>query len=160
MPKGQATAVRQDPNLPSFKEWRRKNDAVMVPDRGFVKQLKKLDPDYEVLWDWGMEKWEIWCMRKDSPGHHVATVQTTDRSYRELGADVLLKLQAGDTTKFSVKELCDYFDELDNQVLRRQEQDLKNKVDSIVSETFNFARGVLQVQVPQKLKIGRAVANG
>lgn len=132
----------------------------MTPDKGFVKQLKKLNPDYEVVWDWGSEKWEIWLFRKDCEPHHVATVQTKDRSYRELGADVLLKLQAGDTTKFSLDELVAYFDEMDKQVIRRQEQDLRNKIESVVKDTFNYARGVLQVQVPQKFRIRRVIGNG
>lgn len=153
-------AKRQAPNLPSFKEYRSKDDVLMTPDKGFVKQLKKLDPDYEVVWDWASEKWEIWCFRKDRNTFHVATVQTKDRTYRELGADVLLKLQAGDTSKFSLKELVDYFDEMDRQVLRRQEQNLKNKIESIVKETFNYARGVLQVQVPQKIRLRRVIGDG
>jgi len=154
------TEKRQAPNLPSFKEYRSKNDVLMVPDKGFTKQLKTLNPDYDVVWDWAGEKWEIWCFRKDAEAYHVATVQTKDRTYRELGADVLLKLQAGDTTRFSLKELVDYFDEMDRQVIRRQEQDLKNTIESIVKETFNYTRGVLQVQVPQEIRVRRAIGNG
>ena len=147
-------------SLPSFRQWRAKNDAVMVPDLGFVKQLKKLNDDYEVVWDWGAEKWEIWSFPRDKEAFHVATVQTTGRSYRELGADVLLRLQAGDMSKFSAKELCDYLDELDDQNLRRKRKDLKNKIEAITKDTFNYVRNVLQVQVPREAKIGRVVANG
>ena len=32
----------------------------MVPDRGFKKQLKAIDKELDVVWDWGSEKWEIW----------------------------------------------------------------------------------------------------
>ena len=132
----------------------------MVPDRGFVKQLKKLNPDYEVVWDWGSEKWEIWRFEKDKPGVHIATVQTKDRKYKELSADVLLKLQAGDTTRFTKKELYNYFDEMDNQIQRRKRREIMNKVEAIAKETFSFAQGILQVQVPKKLKLIRSIGNG
>ncbi len=141
---------------PSFKDWRVKNDAVMVPDRGFVKQLKKLDPDYEVFWDWGVEKWEIWKVSGEMASH-VATIQTKDRSYRELGADVLLRLQAGDTTRFTRQELFDYFDEMDNQIQRRKRRDLLNKLEAIAKDTYNMTHGILQIQVPQRYKIGRVI---
>lgn len=147
-------------SLPSFEQWRAKNDAVMVPDRGFVKQLKKLKESYEVVWDWGAEKWEIWDFPKDKSGVHVATIQTKDKNYRELGADVLLKLQAGDTTRFTKQQLYDYFDEMDNQVIRRKRRELMNKIEAVARETFSFARGVLQIQVPREHKIVRAIGNG
>ena len=86
-------------------------------------------------------------------------MQTRGRTYRELGADVLLKLQAGDTSKFSLKELCDYFDEMDEQIQRRKRKDFLNKVESIARDTFIQAQGILQVQVPKKLKIGRVIGN-
>ena len=146
-------------SLPSFEQWRSKRDAVMVPDRGFVKQLKKLNPDYEVFWDWGSHKWEIWKVDKDGNGSHITTIQTKDRTYRELGADVLLRLQAGDTTRFTPKELYAYFEEMDNQILRRQRKDLQNKIEAIAKETFSWAQGIEMVQVPREYKIRRAVAN-
>jgi uncharacterized protein YcaQ len=128
----------------------------MVPDRGFVKQLKKLNKDYEVFWDWGAEKWEIWKV-KDGVANHITTIQTKDRTYRELGADVLLRLQAGDTTKFTKQELYDYFDEMDNQIQRRQRRDLKNHIEAVAKETFSWAQGIEMVQVPRSYKIGRAI---
>ena len=35
--------------------WKKRNDAGMVPDRGFTKQLKCLCPTYEVIWDMTVE---------------------------------------------------------------------------------------------------------
>jgi len=128
----------------------------MVPDRGFVKQLKKLNPHYEVLWDWGSEKGEIWKI-KEGLEAHITTIQTRDKGYRDLGADVLLKLQAGDTTRFTAKELYAYFEEMDNQVQRRKRKDLMNKIEAIAMDSFSYAQGIMQVQVPRKFKIGRVI---
>lgn len=149
---------------PSFREFRQDNP-VMIPDRGFTKQLKKLNKDYEVKWDWGSEKWEIWCCPRDKEPYHVTTVQTKDRTYRQLGADVLLGLQQFSFERYTAEEISDYLDELDNQEARRKMKDFKNKIESIAKDTFNFARGVLQISVPDKIeiplsqKIGRIVTN-
>jgi len=124
-------------------------DACMVPDRGFVKQLKALDKNFEVIWDWGSKKWEIWrCIPGQEPMHQI-TVQTNERSYRELGADVLLKLQAGDPARFTRNELLNYFDELDEQDRRRKRKALRDKIHAMVGDTFDYARGVLKIQVPK-----------
>ena len=82
---------------PSFRDYRKLNDAAMTPDKGFVKQLKMLDKEFEVVWDWSSEKWEIWKFPKEfgKEPYHVTTVQTKDKNYRELGADILLQLQWG-----------------------------------------------------------------
>ena len=141
-------------SLPSFNDYRVKNDAVMVPDRGFVKQLKKLDPEFEVMWDWGSEKWEIWRYPRDGKEPcHILTVQTKVRSYRELGADVLLKLQETSWERFSAKQLADYLDELDNQVKRRKEKAFREKLKDIAWETFINIHCKI-IQVPRKYKIG------
>ena len=132
------------------------DDVVMKPDKGFDKQLKALDPNLFVVWDWASSKWEIWKWRddaKDSPPLHVMTVQTAGRSYRELGADVLISLQRFDMRKYSAKQIADYFDEADRQERRRKARDFRNKIESITFESFNFARGVLQIQVPQKWEV-------
>ena len=146
---------------PSTGEYKSINDAVMVPDKGFTKQLEALDKSLFVVWDWGQEKWQIWKWpdehsRTQQPVH-VLTVETKGKGYRELGADVLLKLQAGDTRKFSLKQICDYFDELDRQEQRRREKDFREKIRAIAGETFNYSRGVLQVQVPREYRYGGLV---
>lgn len=149
---------------PSSSEWRHRNP-VRIPDRGFTKQLKKLNKDYDVVWDWGSEKWEIWEFPKDGQGRHITTIQTKDRTYRELGADILLNLQQFSFEKYTAKEISDYLIELENQESRRKAKDFKNKVESIAKDTFNFARGVLQVSVPDKIElsasqiIGRIATN-
>jgi len=134
----------------------------MVPDKGFTKQLKCLDPEFDVVWDWGSEKWEIWKFPTDTgrEDHHVLTVQTKGKTYRELGSDILVKLQAGQVwNRYSVDQLCDYLEELDNQVRRRKAKDFQNKIESITLETFNYARGVLQIQVPRETSIRGVVTN-
>jgi len=132
----------------------------MVPDRGFVKQLKCLDKEFDVVWDWGSNKWEIWKFPRDKDAYHVLTVQTKDKSYRQLGADIIIKLQAGQVwDKYSLKEVCDYFEEMDNQIHRRKMRDFKNKIEAITLETFNYARGVPMFQVPRSMAIQRTVNN-
>jgi len=132
----------------------------MVPDKGFRKQLHALDPELEVVWDWGAEKWEIWRFPKSGAAcHHVMTVQTQGRSYRELGTDILLKLRAGDTHKFTTAELIRYFDEMDLQQQRRKRKDLINKIKDITKETINYQLGVIQVQVPQNMRVRRAITS-
>jgi len=151
----------------------------MVADIGFKKQLQALDPELDIVW--GGTKWEIWRF----PGQgkavkklaheravHVMTVQTRDRSFRELGADILLKLQAGDTQRFSTKELCDYFDKLDDNIERAKRKKIDNWFESRMKEVAWFTRG-LRVSVPRRfmggrllegpskeVKVRRALANG
>ena len=149
-------------SFPNFKEYRVRNDAVMVPDRGFTKQLKCLDPELRVVWNWGQNIWEIWRFPKDGKdSHHVLSVKTKGKTYRELGADVLLKLQEGwQLGELTVAQLASYLDELDNQVQRRKAKAFSDKIGDIARETMNFVSGVLQVQVPRMTKVGRIVANG
>ena len=143
----------------SHKLWKRTNDPGMIPDKGFVKQLKKLDPLLDVVWDFGSNKWEIWCFPKDKPGYHVLTVQTNNKSYRELGQDILIKLTLADTKKYSTQQILDFLDEHNNQIERRKAIDFKNKIESISSETFDFTRGVMKIQVPRNLSVRRVIAN-
>ncbi len=149
-------------SIPNFEEYRVQNDAVMVPDRGFTKQLKCLDPELGVVWNWGQNIWEIWRFPKDKKdSHHVLSVRTKGKTYRELGTDILLKLQESwQLGNLTVNQLASYLDELDNQVQRRKAKDFSDKIQDIARETMNFASGVLQVQVPRMTKIGRIVANG
>ena len=152
--------------VPLFTDYRRTNDPVMAPDRGFVKQLKKLDPEFNVVWDWGSERWEIWKFPKNlgAAPYHVTTIQTKNKSYRELGADVLLKLQWGDPTRFSLEELVNYFDEMDNQVRRRKAKDFSNKINDITLETQHYVNRLMgkpiQIKTPKRLAIKRMVTNG
>ncbi len=151
------------PSLPNFEDYRVKNDAVMVPDRGFRRQLKCLDDELDVVWNWGQDIWEIWKFPKDKPkefAHHVLSVKTKGKTYRELGADVLLKLQGNRKLgELTVNRLASYLNELDDQVLRRKRKEFGTKINDIARETMNYASGVLQIQVPRMTKIGRVVAN-
>ncbi len=160
--------LRKDPILGGYTgpvgfEWKHPGgNAGMVPDRGFRKQLKKLDEELEVVWDWGKDKWEIWRLPKEEGRLpvHMLTVETQDKKYRELGADVLLKLQQCDPQRYgSVEKILAYLEEVECQHRRRVERDFRNKIEAAVSDTFNFARGVLQVQVPRKILVAEAVKN-
>jgi len=147
------------PSLPSFTERRRKNDPVMMPDKGFAKQLKALDEEFEVVWNWGQEFWEIWRFPKEEKKEpqHLISVTTKNKTYRELGADVLLKLQEGKhLAEMSLVKLVAYFDELDNQLQRRKFNDFRDKMQAIARYTYNLVAGVPVIQVPKGLKIGRA----
>jgi len=154
-----STDVESAKKLAQAKPYLHRCSAEMVPDVGFVKQLKKLRPTYEVVWDGISKKWQIWDFPKEEGKDPfcITVVQTAGKTYRELGADVLLRLQEGDTTRFTLAELVAYFDELDNQVQRRKRKDFLNKIDSIARDTFSFAQGILAVQVPQTYKIARNV---
>jgi len=145
---------------PKFIEYRSRNHAGMVPDKGFVKQLKKLDKDFEVTWDWASEKWEIWNFPKElgKDPYHVTTVQTKNKTYRELGADILLNLQWGRPGRFTLKELVNYFDEMDNQNRRRKAKDFKAKIEDITRETKTFVNTQF-VQVPRSMNVRRVITN-
>lgn len=146
------------PSLPSFSERRRVNDAVMVPDRGFRKQLKALDDELEVVWNWGQEFWEIWRVPKQfgKKPFHVLSVVTKDKSYRELGADVLVKLWEGQKLlDMSLSRLTSYFDELDAQVQRRKRQRFMDELRGIGEYTYELVKDLPIVQIPKKYKIGR-----
>lgn len=132
------------------KDWRQRNP-VGPPDRGFVKQLKMLDSEFEVVWDVGSEKWEIWKFPRDRAGYHILTVQTTGRTYRELGTDILLQMQKIIDQHFNAEKIMNYLVEADRQERRRKEKDFMNKMEAIALDTFNFARGILQVSVPETI---------
>ena len=152
-------------NSYSFKQWRKYNSAVMIPDRGFRKQLKTLDSELEVAWNWGSEKWEIWRFPKDGgESHYVLSVETKDKSYRELGADVLLKLQAIAPGRWGVKELVAYFDELDTQNERRKAREFSNKMQAMGNEIWDFhwrpgGERPIRIQVPEQIKVRRVIAD-
>ena len=148
------------------KDYRTTKDGVMVADIGFKKQLWTLDPELDIVWDWGSSKWEIWrfpgqakkkVKRMDHKAFHMMTVQTQKRTFRELGADILLKLQVGDPTRYSLNELCAYFDQLDDNIQRAKEKDFRNKMRDVVFDTFDYVRGVTKIQVPLKYKLRRAI---
>ena len=149
--------------------------AVMIPDKGFSKQLHTLSPEFDVVWDWGSEKWEIWRFPEDGkPCHHVLTVQTKDKTYRELGADVLLRLQKSDfLLNFTLTQLVAYFDEMDNQIIRRKEKVFKDKIEAMAKDTFGYVHIVMGrpiestpmsracpiFEVPKSMKVRRAICD-
>jgi hypothetical protein len=148
---------------PGLKEWKLKGGAAgAVPDRGFTKQLKAYDKTLEVVWNDIARKWEIWRVPEESGKfpYHVMTVQTEGRTYRELGADILLKLREADPHRFpTLNALCAYFDEMDDQIMRRRRKDLRNKIEAITFDSFDYMRGVIKVQVPRRFKVERVIAN-
>jgi len=152
----------------SFKQWRVKNPAIMTPTKGFRKQLQLLDKKLEILWDWGSEKWEIWRFPKNRAGHHVLTVQTKDKTYRELGVDVLLKLQEIDSHRLTTKQLIAYFDGLDDQRQKEKARELSNKIQAMAREVWDFHwrpwKGggpigwrPIRIQVPKEFKVRRII---
>ncbi len=144
---------------PSFREARWANDAGMAPDKGFTKQLHALDDELDVLWNWAANKWEIWRFPKEGEKQpfHMMTVQTKDKSYRELGADILVKLQASDPTRYSLNELVAYFDKMDDNIMRHKRKALDDKISSITNDIQQTMRGVLQVQVPKRFAGGHLI---
>lgn len=164
----EVSAPKGEEHSQSFRSWRRgphrKNMAlssgwgVMVPDRGFRKQLHTLDPNLEVVWDGGSQRWEIWRIPPDGRlSHHVMTVQTKDRGYAELSGEVLLKLQQADASKYTAEQFLNYLEELDKQVHRRKAKEFEDKIHAITMENIDWMRGVIKVQVPQAYRVKRAV---
>ena len=149
-----------------FKDYRKTNDAVMVADVGFKRQLRALDPELDIVWN-GI-KWEIWRfpgqgkrVKKviSSKAVHVMTVQTRGRTFRELGADILLKLQKGDLTKYTLKEICNYFDAMDDNIQRAKAKEMENWFTSRRKEVDWYMRG-LRLSVPQRFLAGSVMLEG
>jgi hypothetical protein len=133
--------ARQDGRLPSFQDYRRTNDPGMIPDRGFRKQLKALDKTLEVVWDWGANKWEIWCFPEgERLPYHVTTVQTKNRSYRELGADILVSLQQ--SMQLGYDNIIKYLDEHNNQIIRRKRQEFLDKISWATRDNWSTIRSI------------------
>jgi len=136
----------------------------MVGDVGFKKQLWELDPELDVVWDWGSEKWEVWKFpgqakkKKKKVKHlaqHITTVQSKGRSFRELGADVLLKLQAGDTQKYSLKELVAYFDKMDDNLQRAKRKRITDQIWDRSKEAAWYLHGSpYRAQIPKRFMEG------
>jgi hypothetical protein len=152
---------REKINYPKFKDFKRTDDGVMVADLGFKRQLWTLDPELDVVWDWGSCRWEIWkfpgqknVKKKviNKQAHQIMTVQTKGRTFRELGADILLKLRWGDTSKYSLNELCAYFDKMDENIQRAKAKAFTNYIHDVAMDSFDFVRGVLKVPVSVKIK--------
>jgi len=78
----------------------------------------------------------------------MMTVQTKDRSFRQLGADIIIQLQASDPRRYSLDELVNYFDAMDDNLQRAKAKDLTNMIDSVTSENLDYIRGVMKRQVP------------
>ena len=158
---GTLSGYTPNPMIPKRRDFKRTNDNVMIADMGFKKQLWALNPEYDVVWDREKGKWEIWKfpnqakVKKKRLLHdcaHVMTVQTQGRSFRELGADILIKLQAGDTTKFSLDQLVAYFDQMDDNIERAKAKDFRNHIEAVARDTFDYVRDVTKVQVPRAFK--------
>jgi hypothetical protein len=147
--------------FPVHKDYRTTNDGVYVADIGFKKQLWTLDPELDVVWDWGSQKWEIWKFpgqpkkinkKMDEKAYHVMTIQTKNRTFRELGADILLRMQQLDPNKIGYDGILNYLEKLDENRRRAREKELEEKFGSISREVGWFFRGH-RVQVPEKFAI-------
>lgn len=152
-------------------ENRRTNDPSMIASVGFKKQLWALDPELDVLWNPRVGRWEIWKFPGQpkvakkvhtDKAHHIMTIKEQDGSFRDLGADILLKLQKGDTHKYTLKQLCDYWDQMDANFIRKKEKELHDYVEALTKEVVHWA-GAIRLQVPKEYnmkRIGREIANG
>ena len=156
-------------SLPLSSERCSTSDSVMVADIGFKKQLWALDPELDVVWNWAIGKWQIWRFpgqagkkrkRWDDKAACMLTVETQQRTFRELGADVLLQLQKGDPRRYSLKQLVDYFDQMDENIRRAKEKRLRDLIGDITWENYDWMRGVLKIQVPKTYKVQRAIVGG
>jgi len=122
-------------------------DAAMIASPGFIRQLHALDKRLQPVWNFTKERWEIWCFpgqeekqkRWNSKAYYVMTVQTKDGDYRELGADILIKLQKGDPTRYTLEQLVAYFDELDRNIQREQNRRLMERIGYLNKEWVKYA---------------------
>ena len=146
---------------PKGKDFKLTSDAVCVADMGFKRQLWALDPELDVIWDWGEEKWEVWRFpgqakkkkkKMDEKAKYVMRIQTKDRTFRELGADILLSLQKGDPKRFSVKEIVAYLDALDDNLQRAKEKATASWIEAAAKDTYDYIRGVVKRVVPGTIK--------
>jgi hypothetical protein len=143
-----------------FKDFRRSNDGVMVADIGFKRQLWELDPELDVVWDNVGERWEIWkfpsqgkkpLKRIDNRAMHIASVVTKNRTFRELGADVLLKLQAGDTKRFSIEQIASYLDKMDDNIQRAKRKRFQAELAAMDEDVKEWWTK-FKTAVPAKIK--------
>ena len=148
----------------------------MVASLGFKKQLWVLDKALDVVWNEAIKRWEIWKFpgqeekkKKfwNDQAFHVMTVQTKEKDYRQLGTDVLLSLQKGDTRKFSVKQLADYFEAMDRNIMREREKKFLDEVHARNKDWAWYATAVRQpvpreyiFETPSTLRVQRAIAGG
>ncbi len=140
-------------NLPARTEQRRKNDACMVPDRGFTKQLKKIDEEYDVIWNWVNEIWEIWHFPTDGTIDYMITaVCSKGKTYKELSAEILLGLQENYRKKVSALDVLDYLEEAEEQNSRRKRKNFLNLIEDISLDTYDYIHA-MKIQVPKAFKI-------
>mgnify|MGYP000630768739 CR=1 FL=1 len=66
--------------------------------------------------------------KMDDKAKFVMAVQTKDKTFRELGADLLLKLQEYSFERFTVKQICDYLDKQDENILRTKRKAFENHI--------------------------------
>lgn len=150
--------------LPSFKDYRRTSDGIQVADLGFKKQLWALDPELDVVWDWGSSRWEIWkfpgqrktkVKKIDSKAFHIMTIQTKGRTFRDLGADIILKLQKGDMQRYSTKDLVRYFDQMDKNVQRERRRQMMERIGARSREVAWYLCGnPYRAQIPKRFMEG------
>ena len=80
------------------------------------------------------------------------TIKAKDGSYRDVGADVLLNLQKGDTHKYSLKQLVDYFDQMDKNIRREKEKKLMNLISAMNRDVLEYT-GSRKIAVPKEYMI-------
>jgi len=150
-----------------FNSFRTTNDGVMVADVGFKKQLQALDKELDIVWDNVSNKWEVWKFigqggrvkkRLNPRARHVMTIQTQDRTFREVGADIILNLQKNDLRKYSVEEIMGYFDKMDENILRAKRKRLNDRLSDCSKELAWYTKG-LRVQVPKRFMNGTMLKN-
>tara|TARA_R110000751_G_scaffold111614_1_gene210016 strand:- start:179 stop:637 length:459 start_codon:yes stop_codon:yes gene_type:complete len=111
----------------------------MIPDWGFRKELKRLDPKLDVKWDTGRGKWKI-VRETAAPGNlynyevDVMTVCTNKGEYQSLDMRTIRLLRMYDTHTRGADTVIDEM--METQV--RDEQQLEkaeaSDMESIVSQ--------------------------
>lgn len=126
--------------------------AGMTPDRGFVKQLKRLDPDLDVVWNRFKERWIIIERGKETGRWHIVMrVQNEDGSYRPLDNRILKDLER---VRFmfnqGVKAFCDQLEAEEREEEAQKVRDYETELHNIGDWYALQMMGIPHFQVPQK----------
>lgn len=107
----------------------------MIPNKDFVKDLKNISRDLDVIWSPYLERWCIFYKAQNKVTYRVTEVQEDDGSYRPLDRRTLDKLREWDSHRNSdeaeviaKKQYDNYYKEhLRRNLARSEEKRYKGK---------------------------------
>lgn len=127
----------------------------MIPDMGFVRQLKALRKTLDVVWNARTECWEVWDTPDGDVPYMVVSVVGKDKTYKELSAELLLSLQY--SISFTPTEMLNYLEALENEERIRREKKIHDTISSISKDIKKFVHNVPLISVPLSFRLGRVI---